>query len=181
MSYTKNEQGQATVFTTQPETVPVPWGLVAISAAATVIPLFISIYFALTVAAIFAALCWARMRLFPSATRYRKPSTFKVSANGVSIDGKEIKRRDIHRAIIRNHVLSADDNASNFVTLHQGVGAMVGGAGASANAKAKGQLAAISYRVELEAGGVPHTLAGGLTESTAFAVLSDVSNVLRLN
>lgn len=179
MSYTKSEQGQTTVFTTTPETVPVPWGLVAISAAATVIPLFISIYFALAVAAVFAALCWARMKKFPSSARYRTPSTFRVSAEGVTIDGKDIKRRDIHRAVIRNHVLSKD-NATNFVTIHQGVGAMAGAASASANAKFNGQLAAISYRVDLEAGGVPHTLAGGLNESTAFAVLSDVSGILGL-
>jgi hypothetical protein len=179
MSYTKDEQGQVTVFTTQPEAVPVPWGLLVLPAVPIVGFLFVNVVVSLVFATIIGALVWARMKVFPAATKHRQPSTFKVSAEGVSIDGKEIKRRDIHRAIIRNHVLDGG-NPSNFVTLHQGVGAMVGGVGAAANAKAKGQLADISYRVDVEAGGVAHTLAGGLNESTAFAVLSDVSGVLGL-
>jgi hypothetical protein len=180
MSYTKSEQGQSTTFVTKPEAVPVPWGLAALSVLPVVIFLFISLTAAFVFAAIFAAPIWARMKILPAARKFRSPSTFSVSPEEISIEGRSIRLKDIHRAVIRNHVLSGD-NPSNFVTLHQGIGAMTGAASAAANAKFKGLLADISYRVDVEAGGVPHTLAGGLNESTAFAVLSDVSHILGLN
>ncbi len=42
------------------------------------------------------------------------------------------------------------------------------------------KLGPISYRVDVEARGVPTTLAGGLTEPVAAAILADVSQVLQL-
>lgn len=179
MGYSKSETGQATVFTSEAEAVPVPWGLVAIGALPVFIFLFISVATAVVFAAILGALIWARMKIFPQARKYRSASTFGVAPDQVTVDGRTLLRQDIHRAVIRNHVL-AGDNPSTFVTLHQGIGALTGAAGAAANAKFKGHLADISYRVDVEAGGVPHTLAGGLTESTAFAILSDVSSILKL-
>jgi hypothetical protein len=43
------------------------------------------------------------------------------------------------------------------------------------------KLGPISYRVDVEARGVPTTLAGGLTEPTAAAIMMDVSKILQLN
>jgi hypothetical protein len=43
------------------------------------------------------------------------------------------------------------------------------------------KLGPISYRVDAEARGVPTTLAGGLTEPTAAAIMADVSKVLQLS
>lgn len=63
MSYTKNEQGQSTVFVTQPEAVPIPWGLAALGVLPVVIFLFISVATAFVFAAIIAALIWARMKV----------------------------------------------------------------------------------------------------------------------
>ena len=180
MSYSKDVQGSTTVFNVQPERVPVPWGLVAVAAVPVTIFLFINVVAALFVAALFAALVWARMRIFPAARKFRAPATFSVSPDGVKLGGAAIRRPDIHRAVIRNHVLGGAQG-SDFITLHQGVGAMVGATGAAANAKFRGQLEAISYRVDVEAGGVPTTLAGGLTEPAAFAILADVSSILELD
>jgi hypothetical protein len=42
------------------------------------------------------------------------------------------------------------------------------------------KLGPISYRVDAEARGVPTTLAGGLTEPTAFAIMADVSKALQI-
>ena len=144
MSYTKNEQGQSTVFVTQPEAVPIPWGLAALGVLPVVIFLFINIATAFVFAAIFAALIWARMKVGPAARKFRMPSTFSVSSDGVNIEGKSIRQKDIHRAIIRNHVLSGD-NPSDVITLYQGIGAMHAAASGAAKAKFKGQLANISY------------------------------------
>ena len=67
MSYTKNEQGQTTVFQTEPERVPIPIGLVAIAALPVIFFLFISLTASVVFAVIFAALIWARMKVFPAA------------------------------------------------------------------------------------------------------------------
>jgi hypothetical protein len=42
------------------------------------------------------------------------------------------------------------------------------------------KLGPISYRVDAEARGVPTTLAGGLTEPTAFTIMADVNKTLQL-
>jgi hypothetical protein len=179
MPYRKDTQGQITTFITTPEAVPVPYGLVGIGALPVLIFSFISLPAAAGFAAIFGVLVWARMKVFPAARKFRSVSNFSVSPEGVTLNGQLIRRQDIHRAVIRNHVTAAD-NPSGFVTLHQGVGAMTGAMSAAANAKFKGRLADISYRVDIDANGTPHTLAGGLTEPVAFAVLADVAGVLGL-
>ena len=67
MSYSKNRQGQTTVFQTEPERVPIPFGLVAIAALPVIFFLFISLTASVVFAVIFAALIWARMKVFPAA------------------------------------------------------------------------------------------------------------------
>jgi hypothetical protein len=42
------------------------------------------------------------------------------------------------------------------------------------------KLGPISYRVDAEARGVPTTLAGGLTEPTASAIMMDVNKTLQI-
>jgi hypothetical protein len=43
------------------------------------------------------------------------------------------------------------------------------------------KLGPISYRVDVEARGVPTTLAGGLTEPTASAIMTDLNKLLGLS
>jgi hypothetical protein len=43
------------------------------------------------------------------------------------------------------------------------------------------KLGPISYRADAEARGVPTTLAGGLTEPTAAAIMTDVNKALQLS
>lgn len=173
MAYSKDIQGAVARFTVEPEAVPLPYSLIGISVVPVVILAFVSITGAVVCAAVLAAVLWLRMKVFPSARHFRSASSFSVSPEGVTIDGKLIRRQDIHRAVIRNHVF---DNDSGVITLQQGLGAM----SVAANARAKSQLADVSYRVDIEAGGTPHTVASGLKEPAAFAVLSDVSAVLGL-
>ena len=49
-----------------------------------------------------------------------------------------------------------------------------------AGQKAEQRLQAVSYRVEVEAGGKATTLAGGLYEIVAFGIMSDVGNIMGL-
>ena len=179
MGYTKSVQGQSTTFQTEPERVPFPRGVLGLA----IIPIFIFMFVSWTAVfvtiLVFAALAWW-YTVIPAAKKYRKPYSFTVSGDGILIDGKQIKRTDIHRAVTRNHVY-ADSGGSDVIYLHQGVGGAAAAAGAKQKSKFFGKLGEISYRVDVEANGVPHTIAGGLTEPAAFAILSDVSSVLGLS
>lgn len=80
--------------------------------------------------------------------------------------------------IVRNHILKSAENIIVVAT----PGAQSGGqqnvvAGMN---WAISKLGPISYRVDVEARGVPTTLAGGLTEPTASAIMTDVNKCLQI-
>jgi hypothetical protein len=104
-------------------------------------------------------------------TQYRAPARFSVSPQGIETSGQTIAKDSIHRIIIQNHILSR----------FSGV-AVIGGAlpgesmGQASNRDgmmfALKKLGLISDRIDAEVRGNPTTLAGGLTEPTAAALLS---------
>jgi len=178
MGYTKNVQGQSTTFQTEPERVAFPLNVLALGIIPVILFMFISWTAVAVTILVFAALAWS-YTIIPAARKFRKPYSFTVSSDGIVIDGKQIKRSDIHRVVIRNHVLS-DDDTSDVIVLHQGVAGAAAAAGVKQKRKALGKMGEISYRVDVEANGVPYTVAGGLTEPAAFAILSDISGMLGL-
>jgi hypothetical protein len=111
------------------------------------------------------------------ATQYRQPSTFRVSPTMVVVGGTTVPRDAIHRAMIRNHVLKSAEGLIVVANPHVNSGQSNTVAGMN---WAISKLGPISYRVDVEARGVPTTLAGGLTEPVAAAILADISKVLQL-
>ena len=106
----------------------------------------------------------------PKANRYRSPASFKANSAALIANGVTFPREDIHRLIMRNHVSGAEGElyGNNMAAIQM------------ANKRAK-QLAEVSYRVDVESGGKATTLAGGLTEVTAYGLLKDASAVLRFD
>jgi hypothetical protein len=197
MSYRKSEQGQTTVFDVEPEPMPVPMRLqpglyvvtlLLVYGMGYLIRLMILgdnvvgrpahpnfVWWPLLLA---IAICFGISRMKQHsrwAQKYRVPSKFSISTEGISIGGKLIPREDIHRVIIRNHALSGSDSSGLMYEAGTGVAAA-----AVSAARYQQRIGAISYRVDVEAGGVSHTLAGGLNEPVAFAVRTDVSTLLGL-
>ena len=111
------------------------------------------------------------------ATQYRAPAKFRVSKAGIQVNGNNIPTDAIHRVIIRNHVLKAAGDV--IVVANPNVNSGQQNTVAGMN-WAISKLGPISYRVDAEARGVPTTLAGGLTEPTAAAIMSDVSRILQV-
>jgi hypothetical protein len=111
------------------------------------------------------------------ATQYRTPAGFRVSPSGVEINGTTIPKDAIHRIIVRNHVTSAAASVIVVADGHPNSGQQNTVAGMN---WAVQKLGPISYRVDAEARGVPTTLAGGLTEPTASAIMADVNKVLQI-
>lgn len=112
-----------------------------------------------------------------------------VNASGVRVGAKEqfLRREDIHRLVIKN----AFDNSTEIpLTGYVAAGSpMAVGAMAAANAMTntvaviannkRRAMARISYIVTIEAGGVAHRIAGGLTEVCANGVMTDIDRALR--
>jgi hypothetical protein len=175
--YNTKPLGDSTEFSTLPDKVPYPIVLVAIPGALLVL-------FGFAAGFIWGILCagfvYGAMYLLmhsQQATRYRAPAVFRVDTKGVEKSGALIPKENIHRVIMRNHVLDA---ASGIIV----VPSTVNNSGQSNTVAGMNWaikvLGPISWRIDVEARGVPTTLAGGLTEPVASAILADVSKTLQL-
>jgi hypothetical protein len=175
--YKTQQVGDATEFSTTPETVPWPIGMVAIPGVLLVL-IALSMKFIYGIIA--AGFVYGAMYLLMNskqATLYRKPTTFRVSGTKVEVGGTTVTRDTIHRVVIRNHVLQAAEGLIVVASPHQNSGQSNTVAGMN---WAISKVGPISYRVDVEARGVPTTLAGGLTEPVAAAILADASKLLQL-
>jgi hypothetical protein len=176
--YESRQVDGATEFSTTPEKVPMPLVLIVIPGTLLVLIAFASGFFYGLIAVGF---CYGAMYLLmhsKQATQYRTPATFRVSSTGITVGGTTIGKDGIHRVIVRNHVLKS---AENLVVVaspvrNSGQDNIVSGMNWAIS-----KLGPISYRVDVEARGVPTTLAGGLTEPTASAIMTDVNKLLQLS
>jgi hypothetical protein len=176
--YETQQMGDATEISTTPESVPAPWLLVAIPGGLLVL-IALSTGFIYGVLA--AGFVYGAMYLLmhsKQATLYRTPAKFRVSKNGIEVGAAAIPKDTIHRVIVRNHVLQAAGDVIIVADGHPNSGQQNVVAGMN---WAVSKLGPISYRVDAEARGVPTTLAGGLTEPTAAAIMTDVSKALQLS
>ena len=170
--------GDATEISTMPEKVPAPWLLVAIPGTLLVL-IALSMGFLFGVVA--AGFVYGAMYLLmhsKQATQYRLPAKFRVSKSGIDVAGNNIPKDAIHRVIVRNHVLKAAGDVIVVANPNPNSGQQNVVAGMN---WAISKLGPISYRVDAEARGVPTTLAGGLTEPTASAIMMDVNKALQIS
>jgi hypothetical protein len=175
--YKTQQVGDATEFSTTPETVPYPITMLAIPAVLLVLICFATGIIWGVVACGFVYGATYLLMHSKQATQYRQPSTFRVSPTLVAVGNTSVPRDAIHRVIIRNHVLKSAEGLIVVANPHANSGQSNTLAGMN---WAISKLGPISYRVDVEARGVPTTLAGGLTEPVAAAILADVSKVLQL-
>jgi len=176
--YESHQVGDATEFSTTPETVPEPWLLVAIPGTLLVLIALAESFLWGIIAAGFVYGAMYILTHSKQATHYRTPAKFRVSKSGIDVNGTSIPKDAIHRVIIRNHVLKAAGDVIIVADPHPNSGQQNVVAGMN---WAIQKLGPISYRVDAEARGVPTTLAGGLTEPAASAIMMDVNKILQLS
>jgi hypothetical protein len=175
--YDSQQVGDATQISTTPEKVPAPWLLVAIPGTLLVlIALSMGFLYGLVAAGFVYGAMYLLMHS-KQATQYRTPATFRVSKTGIEVGGATIPKEAIHRVIVRNHVLKAAGDVIVVANPNPNSGQQNVVAGMN---WAVSKLGPISYRVDAEARGVPTTLAGGLTEPTASAIMMDVNKTLQI-
>jgi hypothetical protein len=176
--YESQQVGDATEISTVPEKVPAPWLLVAIPGTLLVLIALSTGFIYGLVAAGFVYGAMYLLMHSKQATLYRVPARFRVSKTGIEAGGTTIPKDAIHRIIVRNHVRQAAGDIIMVANPNPNSGQQNVVAGMN---WALSKLGPISYRVDAEARGVPTTLAGGLTEPTAAAIMTDVSRILQIS
>ena len=126
----------------------------------------------------------------PRANAYRKETSFEVTPTGIAIYGGEITRGRIHRLILRNHVSGAEhiyvestvfwggNLASNLALAAPALGASVRNVAGALARMHRSALARQSWRLDVDAQGQAYPLAGGLDETTAYGLMTDVQRAL---
>ena len=176
--YESRQVDGATEFSTVPETVPYPIVMLAIPGVLLLLIAFSIGFFWGLIAAGFLYGAMYLLMHSKQATQYRTPAKFRVSSTGIEIGGATIAKDAIHRIIVRNHVLKSAEGIIVVASPVQNSGQQNVVAGMN---WAISKLGPISFRVDVEARGVPTTLTGGLTEPTAAAIMTDVSKILGLS
>lgn len=185
--YKKSNEGNATIFDVTPADPPFFWG------QATWVVIGSMIMFGLTGNGFFglkmfivlgcAASVYFALWRSPKTMKYREPADFKVDTSGITTKGVVFPKDEIHRLIIRNH-LSGSESSYIVHAVGGNFAANFGGA-LSASSQMVHQKrvrvrSLVSFRVDLEAAGKATTLAGGLTETTAYGLMTDIGNIIGL-
>lgn len=173
MPYNKTKSGADTLFISEPGKAP---SFLKSAIWLLVVPLLIlwGINFALGFIMTILLGTWIYfIQNNKNVTKYRERMEFTINDKGVQLGNKFYNKHDIHRIIIRNHM----NDKYLFVPEHI---SQRNPAATQTGLKLREKLTAVSYRVDLESNGTPVTIAGGLTEPSAYAILSDVSRLLDL-
>ena len=102
---------------------------------------------------------------------HKKPSEFTVRPDALQVDGKTVLKADIHRIIVRN----AYEDTPRIELTGQPIST-----GTGIGIDIRNALERISYSVNVETGGKAIQLAGGLDETTAFGLLTEVKRILEI-
>lgn len=174
--YQKRQDGDNTVFEVTPASAPwntialqmvLAWGVVCGWAAyGNDLAKIGNIVVVITV--IIIPLCIKDRR--PKAERLK--SIFRVSPTSIEKNGLVFKKEDIHRLILKN---AAREKYYDSI-----VGSTGDGVAAYAQGQYRTKLAKVGNSLQLEAGGKPYLLAGGMSETTAYGLMTDVGRIIGL-
>jgi hypothetical protein len=168
MPYTKTIDDDGVLFEVEPEKAPSFLHASFLLLLAPVIVLWM-VDIKLGVLAILALAAWAFfIQRNKNVTQYRQRKSFKASVEGIKVNNRFYSKENIHRLKIRNHI---DKNYVMSSPVYGMPGSMKAGLGL------REKLLNVSYRVDLEAEGVAIVIAGGITEATAYAIVSDLNKI----
>ncbi len=173
--YKKHEEGGATVFQVTPAPQRKFWfaiiggGVMLLFGLATISSEHVLGFLMLAGGGAIAWWGWTHdLRPAP----HRHPSTFRVTPDSIESGGQTFRKAEIHRLIVKNGI------THNVVGIP---GVLVPVSTPTAiGAAHRMEVSQTCNGLEVEAGGRGHVLAGGMDETTAFGLLTDVSRVLGL-
>jgi hypothetical protein len=171
--YSKRQVGEATVFEVKP--APQKKFMMIVIGGAVLLLMALSFFKSMPLFSLIMigfsgwAIWWGWMRDLRPA-EHRSTSTFRVTPEVIESNGRSFKKDEIHRLIIKNGI-------TNDVRTIPGVMIQVPTAMAMGGAH-RMQVSLTANALEVETGGRGYVLAGGMDETTAFGLMSDVSRVM---
>lgn len=170
--YHKRQDGGVVVFDVTPAPVPKYTYIVIMSGIACLFGLLVGPIGWLTLLPLGAFGVWFGYVRDMRPPAHRKPSSFRVSPASVEVSGRTFAKDDIHRLIVKNGI--SNEVIPNIAFANPAMGAAMGAA-------YRVKVARVTNSLELETGGRAHVLAGGMDQTTAFGLLTDVSKVMGLS
>jgi hypothetical protein len=164
--YKKTESGGVTTFEVTPAPAPKFWYLIIIGGLCMLGLLALPGGLIFVLMGAFALWYGWTRDLRPKATR--KPATFKVTADSIDADGKTFKKGDIHRIILKNSITDKELPMEMYTS----------NANQAAGMAFRAQTSMIANTLNVEMGGKSNVIAGGMDDTTAYGLLTDVSKIL---
>jgi hypothetical protein len=165
--YKKRQEGNGTVFEVTPAQAPKFWYLVIIGAVVGLGGLL-----AMPGGLAFVAMGgfafwygWTR-DLRPKATR--QSATFKVTPDTIEAGGVTYRKDDIHRLLLKNSITDKELPMEIYTT----------NTNQQAGMAFRAQMSMVANTLNVEMGGKSTAIAGGMDETTAYGLLTDVSRIM---
>ena len=162
--------GTTTVFDVTPATPPKFGSAIGAGAVASVLGLGMITSGGIFLLALGGFSIWYGWKRDIRPKGYKEPATFRVTPNTIEAGGRTFKSEDIHRLLIRNGITN-QEIPLNGVRMEVSAAA---GAGMAYRAR----VGMIANGLTLESGGKSTLLAGGMDDTTAYGLLTDVSKVV---
>ena len=165
--YKKTESGGVTTFEVTPAPAPKFWYLIIIGVVCVLGGLLAmpgGLFF-VAMGAFALWYGWTR-DLRPKATR--KAASFKVTPDAIEADGKSFKKGDIHRILLKNSITDKELPMEMYTT----------NTNQAAGMAFRAQTSMIANTLNVEMGGKSNVIAGGMDDTTAYGLLTDVSKIL---
>ncbi len=170
--YVKQEQGAALRFDVKPATLPISSFMAAFAVACAWGTVGSGVAYLWVMGLLFVAGAALLLLSDPRGGNAGRPRSFSVNPQGVEIDGRLLRKEDIHHLCIKNK-LAGDVEIIYDASRGISTGTLVGMAH-------RRKLAEVAYRIEIESGGKAHVLAAGLDEVTARGIVAEVGKALNL-
>ncbi len=165
--YKKRQDGTATVFEVTPAQPPKFWYLIIIGAVIGLGGLL-----AMPGGLAFVAMGgfafwygWTR-DLRPKPTR--QAATFRVTPDAIESGGQTFKKDDMHRLVLKNSITDKELPMEVYTT----------NTNQQAGMAFRAQMSMVANTLNVEMGGKSTVIAGGMDDTTAYGLMTDVSKIL---
>jgi hypothetical protein len=166
--YKKTEVGGITTFEVIPAAGPKYWYIIILGIIAILFGLMVGGIGLLIMLLIGGGAIWLGWFRDPRPKGTHEPMSFKVSPDSLEGGGQTFKKADIHRLIIKN---SISDQEVPYTVLTTSQGMIQGGL-------FRAQASKTANTLNVETGGKSTLLAGGMDNTTAYGLLTDVTRIL---
>lgn len=169
--YSKRQDGAVTVFEVTPASAPKFIYLLIIGAVVGLIGLGMIASGGIFMILMAAFAIWYGWFRDQRPKDHRAPSSFRVTADQIEAGGRTFAKADIHRLILKNGITDKELPIQQWTTNRNEMAGMAH----------RAKLSTVANSLNVETGGKSFMLAGGMDETTAYGLLTDVSKVLGWN